>query len=81
MNSRAKSKLLDGFVVIMLMGEPLKLQWDALLNQDHAFKYVVLHVGLMYLNPWRPTFMICQRAEQPLGEPRADERRLYVQVP
>ena len=78
--SGARAKLLNGSIVIMFICEPRDADWETIVGQDEIFKIVLFHVALMYLKPYRPTFMACERAAAPVGEPDGDHLRMYVKA-
>ena len=41
------------------------------------FQHVFLHVGMMYLEPYRPTFTLREKADAPVGEAAADDKRVH----
>lgn len=54
--SPERALLVGGDIVLRLRGSPDPEDMEALVNLDQPFPVVWLHVGLMYLCPFRPTF-------------------------
>lgn len=77
--SDERRSLLDGFVVLRLTGRPSADNLDALIELDTPIKEVWLQVGLMYLSPYRPTFMEVSKTSGPVEEDPGQER-LWVKA-
>jgi len=75
--SKEREDLVEGKLVFRLMGS--MLDYEAMLaeDKDGGFKELWLHVGLHYLSPFDPTFMLVEPTPDP-GEVPADRRRVYV---
>ena len=71
--------LVEGFVVLRLMGEPISDNVDEIMGQENAFPSVFFHVGMHYLTPFRPTLLKLEPASDD-GEEPAQGGRLYVQA-
>lgn len=77
-NSRGRKLLLEGFIVLKLTGEPND-DYEAALADEGGFVQTYLHVGLMYLKPFRPTFAKLRTAPD-TGEAPFAAGRQYVQA-
>ena len=75
--SSLREQLLSGFVVACLRGRPDDEDFDALL-EENAFKDIWLHVGLLYLSPYQPTFMLLKH--QASAGSSGSNTRCYVEV-
>ncbi len=75
--SSQRESLVSGRIVVRLTGETAAGAPDApqALPTD-----VFLHIGLMFLSPYRPTFMLVEATED-LREVAVDGRRLYIRAP
>lgn len=78
-HSEEKALLVSGSIVVRFSGAPSSEDYDAILADPAAFGELVLHIGLQYLNPYRPTFMKVEDSTAE-GEIAADVGRRYVKV-
>lgn len=77
--SETRQKLLEGFVVLSVVGEPASDDYEDIVGSDNLFGEVLFHCGLHYLSPFRPTFMKVEEVAAG-GEAPAVEGRRYVKV-
>lgn len=77
--SKDRGLLLDGFVVLRIVGGPDTDDYETLLGPGGDICEVLLHVGLHYLKPFRPTFLELVCAEAGNEMPASNGRR-YVKV-
>lgn len=79
--SDARRLLLEGHIVAHLVGEPDTEDYEELiaLDEEEAFQSTFLHIGLMYLKPFRPTFLTVAPVENSSEAP-GNNGRLYVQA-
>lgn len=76
--SELRDRLIDGHFILKLDGLPDTDDFDALLEDD-AFKEVWLHVGMLSLSPYQPTFMLLQKQLEPAGS-AGSSARIQVKV-
>lgn len=78
--SQNRRLLLDGQVVVRLMGEPAEdASYEDMLADSTEMVDEWLHIGLMYLSPFRPTFLRVKETMVP-DEVPATNGRVYVQA-
>lgn len=63
-----RAGLLQGRMVVRLRGMPDMTDEDALLDEEAAVHDVYLHVGMQYLSPYRPTFMLLEKDDPGAAE-------------
>lgn len=74
-----RQKLLEGFIVLRVTGEPGTDDMEQILGEDDVFGEVFLHIGLQYLKPFRPTFLEVSATEAG-KEIAAQDGRMYVKA-
>lgn len=78
-HSEARTGLLDGFVVVRFTNMPSETSLGPLVGDAAQAKDLWLHVGLHYLCPYRPTFMLVTEAPGK-AEEDADGGCLWIKV-
>lgn len=73
--SEKRAQLLDGHVVLSIMWEPDTTDFDTIIEAEEPFGEMLLHIGLQYLQPFRPTFLKMEHAEAGQEMPAIDGRR------
>lgn len=66
--SEERAKLVQGFVVVHLIGRPAEGDDEAYLASESPVKGAWLHIGLQYLSPYRPTYMALQPVRDACGQ-------------
>ena len=77
--SDVRQQLYDGDVILRLDTKPMDDDYEAIANMDDPFQEFYLHIGLMSLNPYKPTFHLLKRVA-PLAEMPYHPGRLYLQA-
>lgn len=77
--SPERKALVEGDIVVQISAKPSGDHTDAYIDKDSPEREVFLHVGLMYLSPFRPTFMEVVPVPNPSGDV-VRERRQFVQA-
>lgn len=73
-HSELRAALARGEVVVRLIASPADGDYEALITQDQPVADVMLHIGLMYFSPYRPTFLkldLCPIGHAPGGNSAA----------
>ena len=80
-SSGSRTLLLEGRTVLELIGKPMvdNRSFDELVYLQDAYDTLILHAGLQYLKPCRPTFLVVMPGEGGPEIPAGAGRRL-VQV-
>ena len=80
-SSGSRTLLLEGRIVLELIREPMveNRSFDELVDLQDVYDTLILHVGLQYLKPFRPTFSVVVPGEAGPEIP-ASAGRMYVQV-
>lgn len=73
-----RQHLLAGEVVVMLTGCPREDDYEAFLALDDPIKTVLLHVGMMYLKPYQPTFLLMENDDAYAGNGPSQRIRIKV---
>lgn len=63
--SANRAALMAGNILVRLVATPDSLDKDAWLELEDPVQTLYLHVGLMYLSPYQPVFMLVERQEAP----------------
>lgn len=77
--SERKGLLVEGSIVARIRASWVVADFDAMLDMDEPERIIFLHIGLMYLSPYRPTVMVVERVPD-LPETQTTAHRLYVKA-
>lgn len=75
-----RQTLVNGHVILRLVGRPAEDNYDAWVDEDNPVKTIFLHVGLLYLSPFRPTWMHVLEVTAPVGE-EFGPNTIWVEAP
>lgn len=78
-NSKEKGLLVDGSIVARVHGSWVVDDFEAMLQMTEFERTIYLHIGLMYLSPYRPTMLVVEPAPD-LAETSASPHRMYVKA-
>lgn len=73
-----RAKLVSGQIVVQLEGRPKEDDEDAFLQSQDPITTAFFHIGMMYLNPYRPSFMLLDQREDSDGLGRASKLELQA---
>lgn len=75
-----RKRLLDGFIVLRVCGEPESYDYEDMLACEDCFADMWFHIGLHYLSPFRPTMLRVIEVDEVDGEAPREQGRRYVKV-
>lgn len=75
-----RKRLLDGFIVLRVCGEPESYDYEDMLACEDCFADMWFHIGLHYLSPFRPAMLRVIEVDEVDGEAPREQGRRYVKV-
>lgn len=75
-----KRELLAGRAIVKLAGRPADGDIDAYLELDDPVRHVFLQVGMMYLSPYQPSFLVVEECGTPAA-PNAAAEQIVIKAP
>lgn len=79
-NSSGRASLVGGNILVKFVRRPpAGADYEAILADDDPYQEVFLHISLMYLSPFRPTFQLLHKASD-VNEMDPHPDRIYVKA-